>query len=129
MRILITGSTGFVGRHLVPKLLNKGHEILELTIEPQLSTQLYGDSTIKYKITDDQEGLTESIESFKPDIVIHLASFLTSADDYQTLTKLLSTNILFFCRVLDAIKNLDIKLFINTCIFIFCHQNCIQIIS
>lgn len=114
MKVLITGSTGFVGRHLVPKLLNKGHEILELTIEPQLSAQLYGDSTRKYLITNDQQGLTESIESFKPDIVIHLASFLTSADDYQTQTKLLNTNILFFCRLLDAIKNLDLKLFINT---------------
>jgi len=114
MRILITGSTGFVGCHLVPKLLNKGHEILELTIEPLLSTKLYGDSTIKHTITDDQQGLTENIESFKPEIIIHLASFLTSADDYQTQTKLLNTNILFFCRVLDAIKNLDINLLINT---------------
>lgn len=114
MRILITGSTGFVGRHLVPKLLNRGHEILELTIEPELSVQLYGDNTIKYLITDDQQGLTESIKSFKPDIVIHLASFLTSADDYQTQIKLLSTNVLFFCRVLDAIKDSDMKLFINT---------------
>lgn len=114
MRILITGSTGFVGRHLVPKLLDKGHEILELTIEPQLSIQLYGDGTLKYLITEDQQGLTESIKSFKPDIVIHLASFLTSADDYQTQIKLLSTNVLFFCRVLDAIKDSDVKLFINT---------------
>lgn len=114
MRILITGTTGFVGRHLVPKLLNIGHEILELTIEPLLSTKLYCDSTIKYTITDDQQGLTENIESFNPEIVVHLASFLTSADDYQSQTKLLCTNILFFCRVLDAIKNSDLKLFINT---------------
>jgi nucleoside-diphosphate-sugar epimerase len=114
MRILITGSTGYVGRHLVPKLLRNGHEILELTIEPLLSAQLYGDSTIKYLISDDQKSLTENIESFNPEIVIHLASFLTSTDDYQTLTKLLNTNIIFFCRVLDSLKNLNVKLFINT---------------
>jgi nucleoside-diphosphate-sugar epimerase len=114
MKILITGSTGFVGRHLVIKLLKDKHEILELTIEPNVSTQLYGNKTEKFIINDDQEALVKCIESFKPEIVIHLASFLTSIDDYVTLNKLITTNIVFFCRLLDAVKNSGIKLFINT---------------
>jgi nucleoside-diphosphate-sugar epimerase len=114
MRILITGSTGFVGRHLLPKILSKGHDILEITIEPQVSENLFGSKTSKYAITDDQESLRKRVQHFNPEIAIHLASFLTPEDDYFTLLKLLDTNILFFCRILDALKNTELKLFVNT---------------
>lgn len=114
MNIIITGSTGFVGRHLIPKFIQKNHQILELTIEPEISEHLYGSKTRKHLITDDQKALSDTIEQFKPDIVIHLASFLTSADDYLVMQKLINTNILFFCRLLDALKNSGIQLFVNT---------------
>lgn len=114
MNIIITGSTGFVGRHLIPKLIQKNHQILELTIEPDISEQLYGSKTKKHLITDDQKSLSDTIEQFKPDIVIHLASFLTAADDYLVMKKLINTNILFFCRLLDALKNSGIQMFVNT---------------
>lgn len=114
MNIVVTGSTGFVGRHLVPKLLSKGHKILEITIEPKVSERLYSNTTEKYLISDDQEALKLSLEVFKPDALIHLASFLTSDDDYNTLQKLLDTNIIFYCRILDALKNANLKLFVNT---------------
>lgn len=115
MRILITGSTGFVARHLVPKLLKAKHTVLEITIEPNVSFELYGNDTRKYvPDEEDQEGLKEAVKDFKPDVVIHLASFLTPLDDYDTLIKLLNTNITFFCRVLDAVKDTKLNLFINT---------------
>jgi|AntAceMinimDraft_3_1070362.scaffolds.fasta_scaffold01624_2 nucleoside-diphosphate-sugar epimerase len=114
MKILITGSTGFVGRHLVPKLIKNDHEILELTIEPKVSKELYGNSTLIHEITDDQTSLQKAVEKFNPEIVIHLASYLTSNDDYATLQRLLSSNMIFSCRVLDALKHTDLKLFINT---------------
>jgi len=114
MNIVITGSTGFVGQHLVPKLISKGYQILEITIEPEVSEKLYGNKTQKYMITDNQESFISILEAFQPAVVIHLASFLTSADDYNTLRKLLNTNIVFFCRTLDALKNTKLKLFINT---------------
>jgi nucleoside-diphosphate-sugar epimerase len=115
MKILITGSTGFVGRHLIPKLIHSKHSILEITIQPEISLGLYGNDTHKYvPHEEDQYGFNKAVKDFKPEIVIHLASFLTSLDDYNTLIKLLNTNITFFCQILDAIKECDIKLFVNT---------------
>lgn len=114
MRIVITGSTGFVGRHLVPELLSLGHSVMEITIEPEVSEILFGEKTLKYVITDDQESFKNALAEFNPEITIHLASYLTSEDDYYTLQKLLNTNIVFFCRLLDALRSTNMKLFVNT---------------
>lgn len=114
MNVLVTGSTGFVGRHLVAQLILKKYKILELTRSINASTRLYGNNTQKFLIDDNQEALTRAIEEFKPDVIIHLASFLTSLDDYNSLNKLVDSNISFFCRLLDASKNSNLKLFVNT---------------
>lgn len=114
MNVLVTGSTGFVGRHLVAKLILKKYKVLELTRSINASTRLYGNNTQKFLIDDNQEALTRAIEEFKPDVIIHLASFLTSLDDYNSLNKLVDSNISFFCRLLDASKNSNLKLFVNT---------------
>lgn len=114
MRILITGSTGFVGSHLIPKILDKGHKVLEITRSLKSSDKRFGNKTQKHLISDNQELLERSILAFNPEIVIHLASFLTPNDDYSSLQKLLNANIEFFCRILDSLKNSNIKYFINT---------------
>ena len=114
MRIFVTGATGFVGRHLVPKLIEANHEVLELTRDVQKSQKYFGDNTQKVIANGLQANLQKSIDSFKPEIVIHLAAYLTAADSYETMKQLTKTNIDLFCDVLDAIKNIDLKLFINT---------------
>ncbi|WP_431199020.1 NAD-dependent epimerase/dehydratase family protein [Mucilaginibacter sp. P25] len=114
MKIVVTGSTGFVGRHLVPELLNEGHELLELTRDTAKSENLYGAATQKHLLDADQDGLKNALKAFQPDAVIHLASFLTSADDYNNVTKLIDSNIIFLCSLLDALKETDLQLFINT---------------
>lgn len=114
MKILVTGSTGFVGRHLVPKLLNENHEVAEVTRDVDKSKILFGDSTTKVGFVENQAVFGREIQKFNPEIVIHLASFLTSADDYISLEKLLNANIHFFCKLNDALKDCELSLFINT---------------
>ncbi len=115
MKIIITGANGFVGQNLVPKLLKQGHELFEITIEPEKSKKLYGDKTIQFYYSQTNHyKLICAINDFHPDACIHLASYLTALDDFDTLQKLLDANIVFLGHVLDALKNSGIKFFINT---------------
>jgi nucleoside-diphosphate-sugar epimerase len=115
MKIIITGANGFVGRHLVPKLLNNDHEVLQVTTNPDRSHALFGDEVERFQYGQGRhEELKKQVLSFKPDVCIHLASYLTAADDFQTLHKLLDANITFTCNILDALKESSLKAFINT---------------
>lgn len=111
-KILITGSTGFVGRNLVPKLVAEGFEILEITRDISKSTNLFSSTTTKIQSNDTY--LKEKIVEFNPNIVIHLASYLTSSDDWEDVKKLIDSNIVFLSKVLDSVSSSNLKLFINT---------------
>jgi len=114
MNILITGSTGYFGRYLIPQLIENNHNVLEITRSLDKSFELFADSTEKLLLINKQNEMIEAVENFNPDIVIHLAAHLTSNDDYKSMLKLYDSNILFLGKILDMVKNCNLKLFINT---------------
>ena len=40
MNIVITGGTGLIGRHLIPRLLELGHQITVVTRNPQKASSV-----------------------------------------------------------------------------------------
>ena len=112
MKVIVTGSTGFVGRHLVPKLIQENHEVLELTRSLEKSRYLFRDNTTKLSVNDSK--FEAKILAFNPDIVIHLASYLTASDSLEDTKELVNSNITFLCKVLDSVSQTDLKLFVNT---------------
>ena len=70
MRILVTGSTGFIGQHLIKTLLSVGHEAIGLDIKPQpasLGAFLHCDLL-------DPRQTADTLKIAAPDAVIHLAA-------------------------------------------------------
>lgn len=111
-KILITGSTGFVGKHLVEKLFNEGHTITEITRNKTKSFELFGDKTSKIEVND--INFNNKIIEFDPNVVVHLASYLTSSDKWGDVEKLIESNIIFLSKLLNTVSKLNLDLFINT---------------
>tara|TARA_Y100000034_G_scaffold47855_2_gene59033 strand:+ start:751 stop:1800 length:1050 start_codon:yes stop_codon:yes gene_type:complete len=91
-KIFITGATGFIGKHLVRKLIKQNYKIIlfvRKTSNIKPFTNLNSKSKTKSKINikygnlTDKQSLTTAISKSKPDIVIHLAGVIhpTAVDD------------------------------------------------
>jgi nucleoside-diphosphate-sugar epimerase len=116
-RILVTGMTGFVGSNLLQKLM--GYNI-------KITTRNYTNIINKEAqiIIDDNLGrLRSDIESFAPEAVIHLASFVSSTDEVAIIKNTVESNILFTSIVLESLKNIQVKLFVNTGTFAEYYKN------
>lgn len=68
MRILVTGASGFIGRRLASKLIEKGHSVLGLVNKNQIQDSTF--ETISWDLTKDSFLLPDE----KFDIVFHLAA-------------------------------------------------------
>ena len=70
-RILVTGGTGFVGRHLVPRLVRRGHKVRVLSRDPAGAAPIFGPHVdlCRGDVSDaaSLEGIAED-----RDIVVHL---------------------------------------------------------
>lgn len=111
MEILITGATGFVGRHLIPVLLqNRNNHLILVVRNIEKAQSLFGNNPIDYISASDLNDLRQ----YSPTHVIHLAAYLTSKDDEESMEKLMDANILFGTKLLNILKDIStIKLFIN----------------
>jgi NADH dehydrogenase len=78
MKIFITGATGFVGGHVLKRLLAAGHNVLALVRDPQ-QTKLSAASQLKLIQGDvtDGTGLNEGMKGC--DAVIHLVGIIVEA--------------------------------------------------
>ena len=64
MRILVTGSSGWLGQTLVPRLSQEGHQVVGMDLVPSLTTQIVG-SVI------DRDLVRATIRDLAVDAIIH----------------------------------------------------------
>lgn len=72
MRILITGATGFAGRHLCRLLAEGGHE-LHAVVRPGRAEQVPDGCVAHDAVLSDPDALAEIVQRVAPDRVAHLA--------------------------------------------------------
>jgi nucleoside-diphosphate-sugar epimerase len=107
-RVLVTGAGGFVGRHLVRRLLAEGrsvHCILkggepaeQVPVGFEAASCLYYDGSI--------ESLFDVVEAAEADTVFHLASLFRAQHTTAEVGPLVLSNVLFGTQLLEALARL-----------------------
>ncbi|HCB22837.1 hypothetical protein A3H81_01625 [Candidatus Daviesbacteria bacterium RIFCSPLOWO2_02_FULL_38_18] len=116
MNILITGGTGFIGSHLIYRLLSLGYKI---TLLKRPSSDIWRIKDIVRKINTIDIDSLENLESIfinnDFEMVIHLAAtYIKETNKRKEISQMKTANITFPSKLLRlAIKN-KVKYFINT---------------
>ena len=106
--ILITGSSGFIGSNILLNILNK-HNIY-ITSRSKISNKLKGLKFIHYKNHLD---LNKKLKKIKIDIIIHCGTHYVKNHNVSDINKLTLANIEFGVILLENLKSMGVKKFIN----------------
>ncbi|KKL97917.1 hypothetical protein LCGC14_1829620 [marine sediment metagenome] len=109
MKVLVTGATGFAGRHLC-KLLEQSeeNEVFGTTL---FDNDVIDESSVKVLKCDllDRAAAKDIIDDIKPDQIFHLAALASVADAWNDIEKVLINNILAQLNLLQAVIELGVK--------------------
>lgn len=73
MRVMVTGATGFVGRHVVAALLESGHDILAIGRHAGRFEEMPWRTRVRTIACDIHTAQIETALQFSPDVLVHLA--------------------------------------------------------
>jgi len=114
MRILVTGITGFIGKHLMKRLSSEGHDIFAV-VRGQSAKDKLEQNDIKFFVDNNStEDLIGYFKRNKFDGVIHLASCFVVEHRSEQIHELINSNLLFATRILEAAVKTNVRWFINT---------------
>jgi nucleoside-diphosphate-sugar epimerase len=113
---LVTGGTGFVGSHLIQRLLRDGCRVEVLVRDtgkaahtlpalPKQAIRPY-DGTL--------ESLIKALRESRPEVVYHLASYFVAEHRSVDVDLLVESNIRFGTQLLEAMTQTGIRCFVNT---------------
>ncbi len=114
MKILVSGGTGFVGKNLILRLLEKKHDVFLIGRSSSNFDFLKNKKVTVYKFDDDINKLMSFMKKEQFDGVIHLASFVITNHESKDIDSLIKSNILFPNQLLEAAAKNNVPWFINT---------------
>lgn len=113
MKILITGSTGFVGRTVVSYLSKYTNYNLCLLVRNIEKAYVIFKDVQYTAISTERVNWQQNVKNFAPDVVLHFAAYFTNKRDNTSIEQLINTNILFTTHLLEAISSAHCRYFIN----------------
>ncbi len=91
-KVLVTGTSGFIGSNLAPKLIQRGYDVVGLeryVVGRQFEGAL---KRVVYADLNDHVAVKQIIQQEQPEIVIHLAALSPVAYSYAHWSEVLKTN-------------------------------------
>lgn len=120
MKVLITGSVGFIGFHLAKKLLDRGDNVLGVDnhndyYDPKIKEKRYEilvkNEKYRHFVLDisDQKKLLEVAKEFQPDAVVNLAAQAGVRYSIENPSSYIQSNLVGFANILEACRHTSVK--------------------
>jgi len=113
MKVLVTGGAGFVGSHIVDKLVEKGHKVV---VVDNLFTgnKKYVNKLAKFYKRDITKKIDDIFKKERPKYVLHVAAQVMLRDSLDKPTYDATINILGTINVLECCRKYKVKKIIYT---------------
>jgi dTDP-L-rhamnose 4-epimerase len=109
MKILVTGGAGFIGSHLVDRLVQEKHDVVVIdSLEPQVHLGKkpdYLNPEVKYVFKDvrDEKALLPLLKD--AEVIFHEAAAVGVGQSMYEIAKYVDTNVMGTARLLDLLVN------------------------
>ena len=119
IKVLVTGPTGFIGSHLVRRLVNENCKVnvisrneIRLKHHPIINGVL-DKLKIFHSDMQDFSSLKESVTTIEPEIIFHMGALVVPYMDFETAKTCVQTNIQGTLNLLNASKDINYSSFIH----------------
>lgn len=119
-KVLITGHTGFKGSWLSKILIGLGSEVIGYSLPPNNEPNLFDILGLDSKMTSitgdvrDYDSLIDVLDTYSPEIVIHMAAQPLVGHSYEFPRYTFDVNVMGTVNLLDAVRNTNcVKSIIN----------------
>jgi UDP-glucose 4-epimerase len=110
MDILVTGGAGFIGSHIVDKLISLGHNVMVLD-NFSTGNKKFLNSKAKIIVVDikDFENISKAFEDFRPQTVFHLAAMIDLRESLENPEKSHEVNVTGSINIIKASQASGVK--------------------
>ncbi len=109
MKVLVTGGAGFIGSHIVDKLINRGHEVIVIDNLSTGKMENVNPDSVFYCLNISSSSLHKIFAEEKPQFVIHAAAQVSVPNSFKDPILDCTTNIIGTLNVLECCRKYQVK--------------------
>ncbi len=120
MRVLVTGTAGFIGSFLAHRLLDRGDEVIGIdNLNPYYDVSLKEARLARLKVRpgfvdiranlEDRQAILEILRKFRPQRVVNLAAQAGVRYSLENPHSYVDSNLVGFCNLLEACRRFEVE--------------------